>query len=65
MASKQDRMDNGVSVYTKVPGLRSDQVEIELENDVLAVRGERPYPYGVGRSGQGERGRSEQQGSSS
>lgn len=28
-----------------VPGLRADQVEIELENDVLTVRGERRSPY--------------------
>lgn len=36
---------DGVSVYMDVPGLRADDLEIELENDVLAVRGERPYPY--------------------
>ena len=27
-----------------VPGLRSDNLEIELENDQLTVRGERPFP---------------------
>jgi HSP20 family protein len=37
--------DNGVHVYMDVPGLRSEDLEIELENDVLTVRGERPYPY--------------------
>jgi HSP20 family protein len=37
--------DDGVRVYMDVPGMRADHVEIELENDVLAVRGERPYPY--------------------
>jgi HSP20 family protein len=38
--------DEGVTVYMDVPGLRSEHLEIELENDVLTVRGERPYPYG-------------------
>jgi HSP20 family protein len=38
--------DEGVTVYMDVPGLRSEDLEIELENDVLTVRGERPYPYG-------------------
>jgi HSP20 family protein len=38
--------DEDVSVYMDVPGLRSEQLEIELEHDVLTVRGERPYPYG-------------------
>jgi HSP20 family protein len=37
--------DDGVSVYMDVPGLRVENLEIELENDVLAVRGERPFPY--------------------
>jgi HSP20 family protein len=37
--------DDGVTVYMDVPGLRSDNLEIELENDVLTVRGERPFPY--------------------
>jgi HSP20 family protein len=37
--------DEGVSVRMDVPGLRSDNLEIELENDVLTVRGERPFPY--------------------
>jgi HSP20 family protein len=38
--------DEAVTVYMDVPGLRSEDLEIELENDVLTVRGERPYPYG-------------------
>ena len=37
--------DDGVTVYMDVPGLRSDNLEIELENDQLTVRGERPFPY--------------------
>jgi HSP20 family protein len=38
--------DEGVTVYMDVPGLRHGNLEIELENDTLTVRGERPYPYG-------------------
>ena len=38
--------DDGVTVYMDVPGISSDQLTIELENDMLTVRGERPYPYG-------------------
>ena len=37
--------DDGVSVYMDVPGLHSDNLEIELENDTLTVRGDRPFPY--------------------
>jgi len=37
--------DDGVTVYMDVPGLRSDNLDIELENDVLTIRGERPFPY--------------------
>jgi HSP20 family protein len=37
--------DDGVTVYMDVPGLRAENLEIELENDVLTVRGERPFPY--------------------
>jgi HSP20 family protein len=37
--------DDGVTVYMDVPGLHSDNLEIELENDQLTVRGERPFPY--------------------
>jgi HSP20 family protein len=38
--------DNGVTVYMDVPGVGPDKLDIELENDLLTVRGERPYPYG-------------------
>jgi HSP20 family protein len=37
--------DEHVTVTLDVPGLRVDDLEIELENDVLTVRGERSYPY--------------------
>jgi HSP20 family protein len=37
--------ENGVNVYMDVPGLRADDLEIELENDTLSVRGERRFPY--------------------
>jgi HSP20 family protein len=40
--------DDGVQVYMDVPGLRPEDLEIELQNDVLTVRGERPWPYGEG-----------------
>jgi HSP20 family protein len=35
-----------VIVHMDVPGVPKDNLEIEIENDVLTVRGERPYPYG-------------------
>lgn len=38
--------EDGVTVYMDVPGVAADQLDIELENDLLTVRGERPYPYG-------------------
>ena len=37
--------DEGVTVYMDVPGLRSENLEIELENDLVTVRGDRPCPY--------------------
>jgi HSP20 family protein len=37
--------DEGVTVYMDVPGIRAEDLEIEVENDVLTVRGTRPYPY--------------------
>jgi len=45
--------DGDVTVVMDVPGLRPENLEIELENDTLTVRGERPYPYGD--DGEGER----------
>jgi HSP20 family protein len=38
--------DDGATVYMDLPGLRAGDLEIELENDTLTVRGERPWPYG-------------------
>jgi HSP20 family protein len=38
--------DDGVTVHMDIPGVAADRVEVELDNDVLTVRGERPYPYG-------------------
>ena len=43
--------DDGATVHMDVPGIEPDALEIELENDILTVRGERPYPYGDGAEG--------------
>ena len=37
--------DRGVTIHMDVPGLRTDDLEIDLENDTLTVRGERLFPY--------------------
>lgn len=37
--------DDEVLVHFDLPGLDADSLEIELENDVLTVRGERKLPY--------------------
>jgi HSP20 family protein len=37
--------EEGVSVYMDVPGIRGEDLDIELENDILSIRGERPFPY--------------------
>jgi HSP20 family protein len=37
--------DEGVVVYMDVPGLRAEDLEIELEQDMLSVRGERRPPW--------------------
>jgi HSP20 family protein len=47
--------DDGVTVYMDVPGVGSDQLDVELENDMLTVRGERPYPYGEDANGAARR----------
>jgi HSP20 family protein len=44
--------DEAVTIHMDMPGVSGEQLEIELENDVLTVRGERPCPY---RSENGER----------
>jgi len=43
--------EEGVTVYMDLPGMRAEDVEIELENEILTVRGNRPFPY---ESGDGE-----------
>ena len=42
--------EEGVTVHMDLPGVRPEDVEIEVENDVLTVRGTRacPYPGGEG-----------------
>jgi len=37
--------DTEATVYVDVPGLRPQDIDIELENDLLTIRGERPFPY--------------------
>jgi HSP20 family protein len=37
--------EDGITVYMDVPGVRAEDLELELQNDVLVVRGARPYPY--------------------
>jgi HSP20 family molecular chaperone IbpA len=37
--------DEGVSVYMDVPGTRGEDLAIELENDILSIHAERPFPY--------------------
>ena len=44
--------DEAVTIHMDMPGVGREQLEIELENDVLTVRGERPFPY---RSENGDR----------
>jgi HSP20 family protein len=39
--------DQGVTVYMDVPGLNADSLDIEIENDVLTIRGERRPPAEV------------------
>ncbi len=43
--------DEDVKVYMDVPGLSVDDLEIELVDDVLTIRGERAYPYTTGQNG--------------
>jgi HSP20 family protein len=37
--------DDEVKVQMDLPGVSAENLEIELENDVLTIRGERPFPY--------------------
>ena len=43
--------DDDISVYMDVPGFKMDDLELELRDDVLTVRGERALPYGTGQDG--------------
>jgi HSP20 family protein len=47
--------DDGVTVYMDVPGLSTEDLEIELENEVLTVRGERRPPFSTEGDGNGDR----------
>jgi HSP20 family protein len=38
--------EDGITVYMDLPGVRAEDLELELQNDVLVVRGARQYPYG-------------------
>jgi HSP20 family protein len=40
--------DEEVLVHMDVPGLGAQDIEIELEEDMLTVRGERAFPYSGG-----------------
>ena len=44
--------DRGVTIHMDVPGLTTDDLEIDLENETLTVRGERPFPYQQGGNGE-------------
>jgi HSP20 family protein len=37
--------DEEVTVFMDVPGLKPENLEIELSGDVLSIRGERTHPY--------------------
>jgi HSP20 family protein len=39
--------DDGVTVHMDVPGVPVDRLQVELQNDTLTVRGERPSPSGT------------------
>jgi HSP20 family protein len=36
---------DGVTVYMDVPGIKAEDLDIQLENDMLTVRGERRPPW--------------------
>lgn len=38
--------DQEVKVHMDLPGVSAENLDIELENDILTIRGERPFPYG-------------------
>ena len=37
--------DEAVTVVLDVPGVKADDLDIQLQGDVLTIRGERPWPY--------------------
>jgi HSP20 family protein len=37
--------NDGVTVHMDIPGVRPEDLEIEIQNDILTVRGTRPFPY--------------------
>jgi len=39
--------DEDVSIHMDVPGVSQENLQVEFENDVLTVRGERPFPYRI------------------
>ena len=43
--------EDDVTVHMDVPGLSAESLEIEVDNDVLTVRGERAFPYRAGDGG--------------
>lgn len=43
--------DDDVSVVMDVPGLRVEDLNIELQDDVLTISGERPFPQHTGEKG--------------
>ena len=45
--------NEGITVHLDVPGVRPEDLEIEVQNDVLIVRGQRPFPYRGEGDGQG------------
>ena len=47
--------DDGLTIYLDVPGLHPDDLQIELDNDLLTIRGERSMPYPPPESGRARR----------
>jgi len=47
--------DDGVTVHMDLPGVSGEQLDIELENDLLTIRGQRPVPYGAPERDRGSR----------
>jgi HSP20 family protein len=46
--------DADVTVHLDLPGVTADLLEVQLERDVLSIRGERPYPYAEDEGGGGQ-----------